>query len=344
MARAGVRSGWGGLYARRRTSNKSHLVAASPTGYSDSRAFHYYMSEILGTMSIQSMTGFAREEGEFDAFSWRWEVRSVNNRGLDVRVRLPSGMESFESRARDSVGKRFTRGSFNISLSLTETPGPESYRLNQRLLDRAIEIAEEVRARTGSPPPSVDGLLRLRGVLEPEEAGADDESRSAREDAMAASLGAALEKVAHARQEEGERLVTVLTGFLAEIAKLAVLARQLAGTQPETIRARITGQLEELLSGEKALPEDRLAQEIAVIVAKADVREEIDRLDAHGAQAREILTEGGVVGRRLDFLCQEFNREANTLCSKSQDLDLTRTGLDLKAVVEQFREQVQNIE
>jgi len=302
------------------------------------------MSEISGAMSIQSMTGFAREEGEFEAFSWRWELRSVNNRGLDVRVRLPSGMESFEIRVRDSVGKRFKRGSFNISLNLTEMPGLAGYRLNKGLLDRVIEIAEEVRARTGGPAPGADGLLRLRGVLEPEEPGSDDESRSSREQAMADSLDAALENVASARLDEGKRLATVLTGFLDEIEGLASRARELAAAQPDAIRARIKGQLEELLPGDKALPEDRLAQEMAMIVAKADVREEIDRLDAHGAQARELMAGGGVVGRRLEFLSQEFNREANTLCSKAQDLELTRTGLDLKAVIEQFREQVQNIE
>lgn len=302
------------------------------------------MSKNRGTMSIESMTGFAREEGEFEAFSWRWELRSVNNRGLDVRVRLPSGMESFEIAVRDSVGKRFKRGSFNISLNLTETPGLAGYRLNQALLDRVIEIAEEVRARTGGAPPRADGLLRLRGVLEPEEPGADDDFRSAREDAMAASLGAALEKVAGARRDEGKRLIKVLIGFLEEIEGLASRARELAAAQPDAIRARIKGQLEELLPPDHALPEDRLAQEIAVMVAKADVREEIDRLDAHAAQARELIAGGGVVGRRLDFLSQELNREANTLCSKAQDLDLTRTGLDLKAVIEQFREQVQNIE
>ena len=295
-------------------------------------------------MSIESMTGFAREEGEFEAFSWRWELRSVNNRGLDVRVRLPSGMESFEIAVRDSVGKRFKRGSFNISLNLTETPGLVGYRLNQALLDRVIEIAEEVRARTGGAALRADGLLRLRGVLEPEEPGRDDDSRSAREGAMADSLGAALEKVAAARREEGQRLIEVLTGFLDEIEGLVGRARELAAAQPDAIRTRIKEQLEELLPGDHAFPEDRLAQDIAVMVAKADIREEIDRLGAHVAQARELIDGGGVVGRRLDFLSQELNREANTLCAKAQDLDLTRTGLDLKAVIEQFREQVQNIE
>ncbi|HSR54761.1 MAG TPA: YicC/YloC family endoribonuclease [Alphaproteobacteria bacterium] len=302
------------------------------------------MNEIRGTMSIQSMTGFAREEGSHDAYSWRWELRSVNNRGLDVRVRLPSGMESFEIRVRDSVGRQFKRGSFNISLNLTETPGLVGYRLNEALLDRVIEIAEMVRGRTQGAPPSAEGLLRLRGVLEPEEPAADDESRRALENAMADSLEAALKKVAETRKEEGARLDSVLKEFLGEIAELAAQARDLAATQPEAISARIRSQLEELVGNETTVPEERLAQEIALIVGKADLREEIDRLDAHAAQAREVMAAGGAIGRRLDFLSQEFNREANTLCSKAQDLELTRTGLALKAVIEQFREQVQNIE
>jgi uncharacterized protein (TIGR00255 family) len=302
------------------------------------------MNEIRGTMSIQSMTGFAREEGAFESYAWRWELRSVNNRGLDVRVRLPSGMESFEIRVRDAVGKRFKRGSFNISFNLTETPGLAGYRLNEALLDRVIAIAEDVRARTGGPPASPEGLLRLRGVLEPEEPDSDDAHRTALETAMAKSLDQALKKVAKARAEEGARLVGVLEGFLDEIALLAAQARDLAATQPEAISQRIRTQVEEFLGGDGGVSEDRLAQEIALIVGKADLREEIDRLDAHGAQARELLAAGGAIGRRLDFLSQEFNREANTLCSKAQDLELTRTGLDLKAAIEQFREQVQNIE
>ncbi|MDH3240505.1 MAG: YicC family protein [Alphaproteobacteria bacterium] len=295
-------------------------------------------------MSIQSMTGFAREEGAFESYSWRWELRSVNNRGLDIRVRLPSGMESFEIRVRDAVGKRFKRGSFNISFNLTETPGLAGYRLNEALLDRVIAIAEEVRTRTGGQPASPEGLLRLRGVLEPEEPDSDDAQRTALEGAMAESLDRALANVARTRTEEGARLIGVLEGFLDEIASLAAKARGLAATQPEAISQRIRGQIEEFLGGDSGVSEDRLAQEVALIVGKADLREEIDRLDAHGVQARELLLAGGAIGRRLDFLSQEFNREANTLCSKAQDLELTRTGLALKAVIEQFREQVQNIE
>ena len=295
-------------------------------------------------MAIESMTGFAREEGEFDAFSWRWELRSVNNRGLDVRVRLPPGMESFEIRVRDAVGKRFKRGSFNISLNLTETPGFAGYRLNEALLARVIGIAEDVRGRVGGAPLQADALLRLRGILEPEEPGGDDDSRAARENAMAESLAAALGKVAAARNEEGARLTPILSGFLDTIESLAAKARDLAAVQPEAIGTRIRRQMDELVAESLPVTEERLAQEIALIVAKADVREEIDRLDAHVGQARELLKQGGAIGRRLDFLSQEFNREANTLCSKAQDLELTRIGLDLKAAIEQFREQVQNIE
>lgn len=295
-------------------------------------------------MSINSMTGFARHEGGYEAFSWRWEIRSVNHRGLDVRVRLPPGIESFEIRIRDLIAKRFKRGSFSVSLNMTGTPSLAGYRLNEALLDRILAIAETVRARTGGAPPQVDGLLRLRGVLEPEEPDSADESRTARETAMAESLSEALERVATTRREEGARLESVLEELVDEIERLAAAAQGLAAAQPDAIRARIGGQLEELLGKHPALPEDRLAQETAILVAKADVREEIDRLHSHVAQTREVIRAGGAIGRRLDFLAQEFNREANTLCSKAQDMELTRTGLDLKAAIEQFREQVQNIE
>ncbi len=295
-------------------------------------------------VSIASMTGFAREEGEHDGFAWRWEVRSVNNRGLDIRARMPPGMEAFEISVRDLVGKRFKRGSLNISLNLTRTPGLTGYRLNEALLERVLVLAEDIRTRTGAPPPTAEGLLRLRGVLEAEESDGDDEGRAAREAVMAESLSRVLVAVEAARAEEGARLEAVLCGLVDEIAALAAKARALAATQPDAIRARISNQLRELVAGTTPLPEERLAQEIAVMIGKADVREEIDRLDAHVAQARDLIKAGDAVGRRLDFLSQEFNREANTLCSKSQDLELTRTGLALKAAIEQFREQVQNIE
>jgi uncharacterized protein (TIGR00255 family) len=295
-------------------------------------------------VTIASMTGFARAEGEFDDFAWRWEVRSVNNRGLDIRARMPPGLEAFEITVRDLVGKRFKRGSFNVSLNLTRTPGLTNYRLNEALLDRVLELAEDIRARTGAPPPTAEGLLRLRGVLEADETDASDDARAAREAAMAESLMLALAEVETSRVEEGARLATVLGGLVDEISALSAKARGLAATQPDAIRTRIANQLRDLVAGATPLPEERLAQEIAVMIGKADVREEIDRLDAHVGQARDMIASGGAVGRRLDFLSQEFNREANTLCSKSQDLELTRTGLALKAAIEQFREQVQNIE
>lgn len=290
------------------------------------------------------MTGFAREEGAHEAFSWRWEVRSVNNRGLDIRTRLPSGMESLEPRVRDRVAKKFKRGSFNLNLNLTAEPDIAGYRLNESLLDHVLAIADQVRAKTNSPPPQIDGLLRLRGVLEAEEPADSDEARRAREEAMVKNLDAALDKIAAARRDEGQRLASVLGGFIDDIAALSKTARTLAAAQPAAISERLQSQITELLAGSPSLPEERLAQEIAVMVAKADVREEIDRLDAHVEQARELLDSGDAVGRRLDFLSQEFNREANTLCSKAQDLELTRAGLGLKAAIEQFREQVQNIQ
>jgi uncharacterized protein (TIGR00255 family) len=290
------------------------------------------------------MTGFAREDGGYDAFSWRWEVRSVNGRGLDVRLRLPSGLEGFEAQARDLTGKRLKRGNVSINLSLTQSPGITDYRLNEALLQRLVAISEEVAAKTGADAPRVDGLLRLKGVLEAEEPEESEEARTARTEELAESLNQVLTKIVAARAEEGARLEIVLGSILDEIAQLTEKARALAAAQPEAIRDRLTAQISELLDHSPRIADDRLAQEAAVLVGKADVREELDRLAAHISQGRELLAAGGPVGRRLDFLCQEFNREANTLCSKAQDLELTRTGLALKAAIEQFREQVQNIE
>lgn len=296
------------------------------------------------TVTLESMTGFARQYGRFADLAWRWEVRSVNNRGLDIRMRMPPGHESLEVAARALLGKVFARGSFQLSLTLEDSAGPSAYRLNGPLLEQILAMTEPVRLRIGAPPPRIETLLRLRGVLEPEGQEDSDETRTARDAAMLESLGSGLEALARARREEGSRLAGLLHGFLDTIQELSAQARDLAACQPEAIALRLRTQLDDLMQETRELSEERLAQEIALLASKADIREEIDRLDAHVAQARDLLKGGGAVGRRLDFLSQEFNREANTLCSKTQDLALTRLGLDLKAAIEQFREQVQNLQ
>ena len=295
-------------------------------------------------MSIASMTGFSRAEGQDGGFGWRWEIKSVNARGLDVRCRVPSGREGLEVAARAAVTDRFKRGNFNISLFITHSSGNVTLALNREILGQLLGIVKEIEGEIDAAPPQLDGLLRVRGVLEAIEEEEDEEERKRHDDAMTASLNQALADLAAMRLAEGARLAEVLGTRLSQIAALATQADGLAAAQPVAIKARLVEKIAAVLEEVPALSEERLAQEVALLIVKADVREEIDRLKSHHAAAGELIGEGGPVGRRLDFLAQEFNREANTLCSKSDNLELTRVGLELKSVIEQFREQVQNIE
>ncbi|MEQ8967053.1 MAG: YicC/YloC family endoribonuclease [Azospirillaceae bacterium] len=291
---------------------------------------------------LVSMTGFARDTGEAAGFTWVWEARSVNGKQLDVRPRLPSGMERLEPTVRAEAQARFKRGNVSLGLSLGRAEAVPRLRLNREVVDQVMALAREIEG-IGAAPPRLDSLLSVRGVIESVDT-LDETDQEALDAAILASLGRALDALARARLEEGARLAGVLGGAIDRIEALVADARASAEAQPEALRERLRQQVAEILEARAGLPEDRLAQEVAVLVAKADVREELDRLDAHIEQARGLLTEGGPVGRRLDFLCQEFNREANTLCSKAAEVALTRVGLDLKAVIDQFREQIQNIE
>ena len=291
------------------------------------------------------MTGFARAQGQAEACTWTWEIKSVNGKGLDVRCRLPYGFDGLEPVARERLAKRFRRGSIGLNLNVQRTRTDSGYRVNTDVLEQVLALLPEIEKRLpGAGPTRADGLLALRGVIEQVEDEPDEEARKALEAAMLANLDEALGSLAAMRAEEGRRLNDVLSGQLDGLAGLASDAGKLAALQPDAIRERLRTQVETLLEAASALPEERLLQEVAVLAAKADIREELDRLDAHIEAARELLGGDGAVGRKLDFLCQELNREANTLCSKSADVDLTRLGLDLKAAIEQFREQVQNIE
>jgi uncharacterized protein (TIGR00255 family) len=290
------------------------------------------------------MTGFARAGGQMDDVSWQWEVKSVNARGLDIRIRLAPGAEALEVPVRNAVGEAFSRGSFNINLTVTRVAASTRFSLNHELLDQLLGVVKEVEGRVKGGMVQIDGLLRVRGILEAVEDVESDEHKAKREAAMAASFTEALTAIKAARKSEGDRLATVLQSQVDQIAELAKRSTKVASAQPAAIRDRLKAQMADLLAGSTNLSEERLAQEAAMLAGKADVREEIDRLNAHVAQARELIGGGGAVGRRLDFLSQEFNREANTLCSKAGDIELTRIGLDLKAVIEQFREQVQNVE
>lgn len=290
------------------------------------------------------MTGFARAEGSHGDLAFAWELKSVNGKGLELRFRLPPGYDALEPSLRGALAQRFKRGNITASLTLARTAGAAPVRVNREALAEIVAVMNEIGAELAVAPPRLDGLLALRGVLESVEAEEDEATREARSAAVLAVWEEALDALAAMREAEGRRLEAFLDERLAEIAGLVTAAERSAAAQPEAIKARLRAMVEALLEASPALPEDRLAQEAALLLSRADVREELDRLNAHVAAARALLAEANNVGRRLDFLCQELNREANTLCSKSADLELTSIGLALKASIEQFREQVQNIE
>ncbi len=289
------------------------------------------------------MTGFARSAGALDGRSWSWELRSVNGRGLDVRLKLPAGWEAQETAFRQAVAGCLQRGTVQAQLSFSQD-APIGLTVRTEVLERLIALALDIAARIpGAPPPRAEALLALPGVLRAggeAEPVVDDASRAAAEGGLAIALTA----LVAARQAEGTRLGAVLTQQIDDIAGLAGEARAQAGAQHLAQQRRLQESLRSLLDDTAPVAPERLAQELAVLASRADVREELDRLDSHVAQARALLREGGGVGRRLDFLVQEFLRETNTLCSKSASAGLTAIGLRLKAVIEQLREQVQNIE
>ncbi len=297
-------------------------------------------------MGVFSMTGFARAEGEGDGISWAWEVKSVNSRSLDLRLRLPPGYDALEAPLRAALAGRVRRGNIAATLAVTRVV-PPAIRVNRELLAQYVVLLDELAGalpdKVGTAPPRLDGLIGLRGVVET----AEDEPDGVIEARRAAVLdgwGLALDRLVAARGEEGARLFAMLSEQRAELAALVEAAAGCAAAQPQAIRARLETLLAELAGLAPTMPQERVAQELTMLVTRADIREELDRLRAHIAQAGELLERGDPVGRQLDFLCQELNREANTLCSKSAALDLTRIGLALKAAIEQFREQVQNLE
>ena len=289
------------------------------------------------------MTGFARVDGAAAGYSWEWEVKSVNAKGLDLRFRLPNGFDVIEASSRKFASEKFSRGNLSINLDLQRPERAPALAVNRDVLDQMIALAAEYRGSRENV--KVEMLLGLRGVLDVVEDREEDEAEIEQRDAaIAAGFSELMAALSKARSEEGARMGAVIDEHIEEISSLTSKAAVLADMLPARRRERLTVQLEELLDGESAVAPERLAQELALIVAKGDVREELDRLVAHVGAVRDIIAEGGAVGRRLDFLCQELNREANTLCSKSSDLELTRIGLALKAAIERLREQVQNLE
>lgn len=296
------------------------------------------------TPAIASMTGFAVSEDRLDGVSWRWEVRSVNGRGLDVRWRVPQGYERLEPRIREAVARHLTRGNVTLTLTVERNEGPAEIRVNEAALAQVLAAAERVRTAGNFDRPRVEGLLALRGVLEVVEPSEDEATAERRAAAILTTLEAALSGLKDSRGAEGRRLGAVIEEQLAGIEQLTTTIAALPARTPEAIRGRLREQVARLLEAGMPLDENRLYQEAALLAQRSDVEEELKRLQAHVAAARDLLATGQPAGRKLDFLAQEFNREANTVCSKANDIETTRAGLALKALIEQMREQVQNIE
>lgn len=290
---------------------------------------------------LQSMTGFARGTGAGSGVQWVWEIRSVNGKGLDVRFRGPPGMERLEQVAREQAASRFTRGSIQLGLTIRRNTQGSTIRVNRPALEELVQIVREFPETEGRSP-SVERLMAIRGIVDitDEETEASDEVLQD----IITTLREALDQLMAMRRAEGEAVAAILSSRLDQIEILTSAARANPARAPEAIRARLSAQLALLLDETSTLDVERLHQEAALLAIRADIAEEVDRLTAHVLAARELMAIGGAVGRRLDFLAQEFNREANTLCSKSNDRSLTAIGLDLKATVDQFREQVQNLE
>ena len=295
-------------------------------------------------MSFVSMTGFAESIGSHEGLRWRWEAKSVNGRVLDMRLRIPPGYDGLEPPARVLANERFRRGSFQVSLTVEAQETSPGLRVDPAALAAAIKLARDIAAETGLAPARIDGLLALKGVIiQDETATLEPRKRADRDAAILKSLANAFDALVKARAGEGGKLAALMTAQINEIDRLVAEAGALAAAQPAALRGRLAAQLSDLLAN-APVSEDRLAQEVALLAVKADIREELDRLKAHVQDARALIGLGEAVGRKLDFLSQEFNREANTLCSKSTDIALTRAGLALKAVIDQFREQAQNVE
>jgi len=297
--------------------------------------------------ALASMTGFSRDSGTLaDGAHYVWELRSVNGRGLDLRLRLPNGLDALEPVLRDAAGRRLKRGNIQAGLALKQEARP-ALALDEATLERMLALALNVAARIpGGAPPRAEALLALPGVLRAEQPEPDEAVQTLQRTALTEAFLRALDGLVAARAAEGERLRVILSALLDEIAALCAEAAHEAAGQPHAQRARLLENLAVLLDGDARgkIPEERLAQEVALLAQRSDVREELDRLQAHLGAARALLVEGDGAGRKLDFLTQEFVREANTLCSKSASVALTRTGLALKAAIERLKEQAANVE
>jgi uncharacterized protein (TIGR00255 family) len=293
-------------------------------------------------MSVNGMTGFARLEGALDPWTWSVEARSVNGRNLETRFRGPPGFEGLDRVAREAAQARFQRGQVGINLQARRVESPSAIRINHALIERYLAAVAPLVDSGRAAAPTADGLLALRGVVETGDGVDESDVRQALEMAMAEDIRRALDGLAASRADEGKALDQLLTAFIGEIEALVERSKVAAEAQGPLLRDRFAARLEELIG--EAAPQDRILQEASILAVRADVREELDRLAAHSASARVLLNENQPAGRRLDFLAQEFMREANTLTAKSASPALTTAGLELKAVIDRLREQVQNVE
>jgi uncharacterized protein (TIGR00255 family) len=290
------------------------------------------------------MTGFARGHGVCGPYAWSWEIKSVNAKGLDLRLRLPPGWDAVEVPARKNATEKLSRGTVYANLTVERKGVLPTVKVNEPVMAAVLATLKSLSGKVDAAKPTLDGILALKGVIEITEEDEREEDRAAAEAAIVAGFDRLLADLIVMRREEGATLGRLLSARLDEIAALAARAEAAPGRKAEAIKARLAEQVATLLSASTRFDSDRLHQEAILMAAKADIREELDRLASHVEQARKMIADGGPVGRRLDFLAQELNRESNTLTAKSNDVELTNIGLGLKSTVEQFREQVQNLE
>ncbi|PZU87964.1 MAG: YicC family protein [Shinella sp.] len=296
-------------------------------------------------MALQSMTGFARAEGTSGRYRWAWELRSVNGKGLDIRMRLPQGMEGFEPEVRRLLGQHLTRGNIQVGLNVSVSENRVEAVLNRDALDAVLRLRDELGTDLVDPAPlRLDALLSIRGLVDFRETQDDETALATRDSDILAGLEQAAHALCDMRKTEGDALCRVLSDHVSSIQDLVQKVEADPSRQPEEIARKLEAQLAALLDSSPSLDRDRLHAEAALLATKADLREEIDRLKAHVTAARDLLAMGGPIGRKLDFLAQEFNRESNTICSKSNAVAVTNAGIELKVVIDQFREQVQNLE
>ena len=295
-------------------------------------------------MALSSMTGFARSHGASGPYAFEWELKSVNAKGFDLRLRLPPGWDELEAIAKKRAAALLARGTVYANLNVRRANALAAVRINEEVLASVLKAASQLAGKIDAVAPSIDGLLGIKGVIEVVEPESDEEENKAAMAAAAAAFDKALADLVAMRQREGMALGQILSQRMDEVEALAKKAEAAPGRKPEAIKARLAEQIAALIETSDRFDADRLNQEALLIAARADIREELDRIASHVAQARELIGKGGPIGRRLYFLAQEFHREANTCCSKSNDVELTNTGLEMKNVIEQFREQVQNLE